>query len=767
MHRTAGSFDAMLAGGLHVFGAGDQAFGNSARSRTPAANSGNSISHPDTNFYDAARAPTHPKDLAPLRLPEIFSLEDPQLAGLGPVLDVKSVGDDDSLSIGKIEGKDFNANPDLKISTEDVVGKGGISESLFRTKGPESKFDFSFLRQTFSENPYKLRSFSDDFDDFAGDFFDIDAAATNRDEEIVVAKPEKEKKSRSRRQTREEYDFIIVGAGSAGCVLANRLSEVKKWKILLLEAGPEEPDVTSVPAFAPVLARSSIDWMYRTQPEQLTCRAQRGRTCAWLRGKVMGGCSSTNYLVYMRGNKKDYDGWAEMGNPGWTYAEVLPYFKKSENNRDVEKHDKYYHGIGGPLNVERFSYVDNNVVMLVDAFRETGLPLIDFNGPQQIGTMTVQTTSSDGMRASTNIAFIRPIRKKRPNLTIETQAEVTKVLINPKTKIAYGVRYIKNGKWYESYAKKEVILSAGSLNSAKILMLSGVGPIDHLRSLGIKVYSNLKVGYNLQDHVTTDGFIIAISNKTSTAVNSDQLFNEVNYYYKTRDKNSPLAATGPLHISAFIRTEFAPEDESVPDIQFHFDGRNLKEFYSDPTTYLATNIFPFSFYSSLAVRPILLSPKSRGFLKLNTTDPIFGQPLIYPRFFTKKIDVDTLVAAMRYAVSLEETESFKKYGASFVKVPLEACKKYAWGTYEYFFCLLASYTSTIFHPVGTCKMGPHWDKDAVVDPRLRVYGVKSLRVIDASIMPNIVRGNTNAPIIMIGEKGADLVKEDWLDRDCL
>lgn len=413
------------------------------------------------------------------------------------------------------------------------------------------------------------------------------------------------------------------------------------------------------------------------------------------------------------------------------------------------------------MTVERFSYSDHNIFMLLNAFRETGLPLIDLNGAEQIGTMRVQTTSRDGKRVSTNEAFVKPVRNTRKNLTIKTLCEVTKVLINAKTKQASGVKYVNNGKTYNAFATKEIILSAGALNSPKILMLSGIGPKQQLQKLNIPVIQDLRVGYNLQDHVTTNAMVMKLSNKTATLLNDKENLHEIEKYEKYQNKQNPLAATGPLHITAFIRTKYAEKDHTIPDIQFHFDGRNVNDFYKDPTTYLETNVLPLSYYDGINVRPILLFPKSRGYLTLNQTDPVFGQPLIYPRFFTDKHDLNTLIAGLKFAASLEYTQSFKLNNVEYVKQSVQACSRFTWGTDNYFECLLTHYTGTIYHPSGTCKMGPEWDKDAVVNAKLKVYGVKGLRVVDASIMPNIVRGNTNAPVIMIGEKASDLVKEDW------
>lgn len=441
--------------------------------------------------------------------------------------------------------------------------------------------------------------------------------------------------------------------------------------------------------------------------------------------------------------------------------QVLPYFKKSENNKDIESHDKYYHSVGGPLNVERFSYIDAATLMLLDAFKERGLPIKDLNREDNIGADIGLSTSKDGRRVSANVAFIKPIRDKRPNLQIEVDSFVIKLIINPQSKTAHGVTYIKNGIQYNVYARKEVIISSGTINSPKILMLSGIGPKEHLESLNIPVFADLKVGHNLQDHVTTDALIFSLSNKTSTQITGQELLQELSNYKEQYPKNyGPLATTSTLNGIAFMKTKY--EHEYVPDIQFHFDARNVEDFFSDPTTYLATNIFPLSFYNGVAARPLLLTPKSRGVILLNHTDPVFGPPLIYPAFFTVKEDLDVLIEGLRFAVSLEETDAFKLSGASFVKTPVPGCTEYIWGTYDYFACILIEYTTTIYHPVGTCKMGPVWDKEAVVDPRLKVYGIKKLRVIDASVMPKIVRGNTNAPTIMIAEKASDMIKEDYL-----
>lgn len=535
------------------------------------------------------------------------------------------------------------------------------------------------------------------------------------------------------------------------------------FQVLLLEAGDEEPEVADVPAFAPVLMQSSIDWGYQTQPQPNSCLARPANRCNWARGRVMGGSSTINYMIYIRGTPQDYDEWASFGNDGWSYRDVLPYFLKSEmnNNIDDENIDPVYHSAEGYLDVEYFPYQDQNVFTVLNGFVELGLPRLDQNGERQIGTMILQHTTRDGQRESTNVAFIRPIRYKRPNLVVETNSEVIRILIDPVTKKAYGVEYVRNNKIQQVFARKEVILSAGAINSPKVLMLSGIGPAEHLAQFNIQVLKDLRVGYNLQDHTTIDGVIFTLTNRTSTQVSDEQLRNDIYSYRETH--RGPLSSTGPLQVNGMVQTKYA-SDPIRPDIQYSFDAVNVRNFITDPILTAQTAVLPLPYYDGLMVRPILLGPRSRGLVTLNATDPIFGAPLIFANTFAERIDVLAIVEGVKQSLNLLRTQALRSEGIGLETTPLPACVGFPFASDSYWECIARSYTTTIFHPVGTCKMGPKEDVNAVVNPRLQVHGIENLRVIDASIMPTIVRGNTNAPVIMIGEKGSDYIKEKWLKK---
>lgn len=393
---------------------------------------------------------------------------------------------------------------------------------------------------------------------------------------------------------------------------------------------------------------------------------------------------------------------------------------------------------------------------MTEAFNQAGLPLRDYNGANQVGVMQAQSVLKDGQRVSANTAFIQPIRYKRKNLTVKPNSEVIKILID-HNKRAHGVTYIRNGKIRNAVAKKEVIVSGGVIRSPQLLMLSGIGPKKHLEELHIPVVKDLHVGENLHDHVTFNGYVIALPNKTSTLVPQKEVLDSVRRHKFLEIKDDPLSGNGPVNTVAFIKSD--PHLEA-PDVQFQMNTCTWQEFIKEPEVADSIAIFPSAYFNGITPRVETLVPYSRGKILLNATNP-YGPPLVFSNYFGDPRDFIPILKGTRFILSFENTQAFRSRGAYFVKTPLRACKHLEWGTDEYTICLAQAYTSSPYHPVGTCKMGPSSDKKAVVDPRLKVYGVHGLRVIDSSIMPQVNRGNTNAPSIMIGERGVAFVLEDW------
>ncbi|KOC71129.1 Glucose dehydrogenase [acceptor] [Habropoda laboriosa] len=569
---------------------------------------------------------------------------------------------------------------------------------------------------------------------------------------------------------RREYDFVVVGGGSAGSVMVNRLTENPEWSVLLLEAGGHETEITDVPILSLYLHKSKVDWKYRTQPQDSACQAMVDRRCCWTRGKVLGGSSVLNTMLYIRGNRRDFDQWESFGNPGWGYDDVLPYFKKSQDQRNpyLARNTKY-HATGGYLTIQDSPYNTPLGVAFLQAGEEMGYDIVDINGEQQTGFAFYQYTMRRGTRCSAAKAFVRPIQLRK-NFHLSLWSHVTKVLINPRTNRAYGVEFIREGHKEVVYARKEVILSAGAINSPQLLMLSGIGPRQHLEEVGIPVvHDSPGVGQNLQDHIAVGGLAFLIDYPVSTVMNRVVNVNSALRYAVTED--GPLTSNIGLEAAGFIFTKYANQSEDWPDIEFMLTSSATS---SDGGTHVKNaHGLSDSFYNEVfetinnrdvfGVFPMMLRPKSRGFIKLKSNNPL-DYPLMYHNYLTEQHDVDVLREGVKAAIAFGETSSMKRFGARFHSKPLPNCKHIPMFTDEYWNCAIRQYTMTIYHMSCTAKMGPPSDPTAVVDPELRVYGVSGLRVIDASIMPTITNGNINAPVIMIGEKGADLVKKQWLSR---
>lgn len=528
------------------------------------------------------------------------------------------------------------------------------------------------------------------------------------------------------------FDYIIIGAGSAGCVLAHRLSEDPENRVLLLEAGgPDKKMEIHIPAAYSKLNRTEVDWGFETEPQP----GVLNRKIYLPRGKSLGGSSSTNAMAYVRGNRADYDEWAAMGNEGWEYESVLPYFTKSENNEQL--HNRY-HGQGGPLNV---TYAQVYRTPVADAFVkacvENDIPENhDCNGAEQTGAGLLQFTIKDQKRCSTATAFLRPILQ-RPNLKIITRAHTRRILIENDR--AVGVEFLTGKNTTEkAYAEKEVILSAGAFNSPQLLMLSGIGAREELTRHGIEVKKELPgVGKNLQDHLFTG---VSALSTVPTANNALKPLNQLKGLAQyLLFKKGPLTIS-PLEASAFLKINDGPDPV---DLQLHFApvhfGNDGKADFYNPDT--------FPHVSGYTVLPTLIKPKSVGYVGIRSANPL-DAPVIDPRFLSAEEDLLTLLKGTKKTLEIMEATAFASCRKEII-LPLHRSSD------DELILHIKTVLETVYHPVGTCKMGT--DEMAVVDSQLRVRGIEGLRVADASIMPRIIAGNTNATCIMIGEKAADMI----------
>lgn len=561
------------------------------------------------------------------------------------------------------------------------------------------------------------------------------------------------------------YDFIIVGAGSAGAVIANRLSEIDNWKILLLEAGGDPSVMSEIPSFMFSTIGSSNDWGYKMEREDSICQGMIDQQCSLPRGKGLGGCSTINAMLYVRGHRRDYDNWASSGNVGWSYDDVLPYFKKSEDMQVVIKGDETskIHSSGGLLTVDRFEDTDPLKHEIIDAWKELGYKYLE-DCEEAVGVMKSFGTLRQGTRCSTAKAFLSPIKDKK-NVHVAKFSHVTKILIDPDTKTAYGVQF-KSGKDLKKVkASKEVIISAGSINSPQLLMLSGIGPREHLEEIGIKPINDLPVGQNLQDHFVHFGVVFSL-HKSKQPTPPHLILDAT--YAMFMGKKGPFSANGITDVVTFTSTE---NDPSYPDIQYihihlpYNDSYLIPEFVRGIgfSAEIAQTYLDLGSKSGVVlVMPLLLRPKSKGKILLRSSDPL-AKPRIFTHYLSDREDVDKMLKAIEHAEKLAGTKAMKFLKARLEQLTFDNCEA-KFGTKKYWECSLRNVGTTLYHPVGTCKMGPDDDPDAVVDPELKVKGVKRLRVADASIMPTIISGNTNAPVIMIGEKVSDLLKETWINN---
>ncbi|XP_045448939.1 glucose dehydrogenase [FAD, quinone]-like [Melitaea cinxia] len=562
----------------------------------------------------------------------------------------------------------------------------------------------------------------------------------------------------------DTYDFIIVGGGSAGSVVANRLSENKAWKILLLEAGPEPPIESDIPSMTPTLFQSKYSWQYFTQNDGIRHQAFKTGSVFWPRGKMLGGSSSMNGMIYIRGRNRDFQKWKDDGNPSWSPQNVNFYFKKAESFQNYKLLQNPYvrntYGIHGPQVINSFNLTYRDTTSHV-------LESWDFMGFKRVNDINAATfkglgicgifaaTAANGQRYSTYKSYLESI-KNRENLKIVTNAFVTKILINDDKK-SYGVQANILGEPKTFYAKKEIIISTGTINTPQLLMLSGIGPKDHLTSMNISCKVNLPgVGKNLHDHISVP--ILIYGDEPGEENQAERLFEVLQYMY---NKTGYLGQNNFSDITVlFSRNQSVgyPEFQSLLHI-FGKKSQSIQHLFAMYEDYIRNSFIKPNLNKSLySFEFHLLHPISRGSIYLKSSDP-YDYPIINANYFGEGKDLQDTIDGIKMLTKVVKTPYFKSINAFVHRVNISACNKYVFESDSYWKCYVINTSATVYHPVGTAKMGPN-PKDSVVNDSLKVHGVKGLRVVDASIMPTITSGNTNAPTIMIGEMGSDMIKFD-------
>lgn len=567
-------------------------------------------------------------------------------------------------------------------------------------------------------------------------------------------------------ELRESYDFVIVGGGSAGCVVAARLSEDPNVSVLLLEAGGEHNTfAVSVPSLYSLLQLSEVDWQLKTEPQA----ALNNRVGNWPRGKVLGGCSAINAMLYLRGSASIYDRWAQQGCEGWEYKSVLPYFKKSERCV-VEGVDREYHGTDGPLTVSPPQRGNPNIYskLFVKACDQAGIPQTnDHNGKRSVGASLAQTTVVDGVRCSTAKAFLDPIREKRKNLTIATGVHVTKVLFQGNTAIgvtfkrgSVDVKVLQGKKTEFVGARKEVILCAGAVHTPWLLQLSGVGPAEELEKHKIPIVADLPVGKNLQDHMFSFLSFEAKDQLALKSVVNPGIQELLQVAQHALLKSGPMSCS-ILEAHALTTTSLSDDPNGdTPDLQIHFVpvAPNVKTALQMAKNQgMWSNIDKHMPLYGVSFLPTLLLPRSVGYVGLRSSNPL-DNPLIEPNYLSDKDGNDrkVLIEGLKISRKIASQDALK----SKLKEIIDPTIPFPPESEEYLSDYVTKSAVTVYHPVGTCKMGPVNDPTTVVCPRLKIKGLKGIRVVDCSICPSIPNANTNAPAIMIGERASDFIKEE-------